>query len=251
MRPGELSCAHHGVLFLDELGEFPSDVLDTLRQPLEEGRVLVCRARASVSFPARVLLVAAMNPCPCGSDGGPGSCRCSPAARHRYAGRVSGPLLDRFDLRVGIDRPDVAELLRIDGGPVRRRSRPPRWRPASRRPGRWPGGGGSTATPSSPAPAWTGPPPSTPRPPGFSSCTCARAACRPGAPSGPPGGADARRPRWSGGPDRGGGRLRRPGPARRRVRGRGGVGVSADDRAAMPRPCAACRAWGRPRWSAS
>jgi magnesium chelatase family protein len=111
MRPGELSCAHHGVLFLDELGEFPSDVLDTLRQPLEEGRVLVCRARASMLFPAQVLLVAAMNPCPCGGDGAPGSCRCSPAARQRYAGRVSGPLLDRFDLRVLIDRPDVSELL--------------------------------------------------------------------------------------------------------------------------------------------
>jgi magnesium chelatase family protein len=114
MRPGELSCAHHGVLFLDELGEFPSDVLDTLRQPLEEGRVLVCRARASVLFPARVLLVAAMNPCPCGSEGGPGSCRCRDAARSRYAARVSGPLLDRFDLRVIVDRPDVAELLAIE-----------------------------------------------------------------------------------------------------------------------------------------
>ena len=111
MRPGELSCAHRGVLFLDELGEFPADVLDTLRQPLEEGRVLVCRARASVTFPARVLLVAAMNPCPCGSEGGPGSCRCTDAARARYASRVSGPLLDRFDLRVSVDRPDVSELL--------------------------------------------------------------------------------------------------------------------------------------------
>jgi magnesium chelatase family protein len=115
MRPGELSCAHRGVLFLDELGEFPSDVLDALRQPLEEGRVLVCRARASVVFPARVLLVAAMNPCPCGSDGGPGACRCREAARARYASRVSGPLLDRFDLRVIVDRPDVAELLAIGG----------------------------------------------------------------------------------------------------------------------------------------
>jgi magnesium chelatase family protein len=111
MRPGEVSCAHHGVLFLDELGEFPSDVLDTLRQPLEEGRVLVCRARASVVFPARVLLVAAMNPCPCGSDGGPGSCRCREASRHRYEARISGPLLDRFDLRVHVDRPAVGELL--------------------------------------------------------------------------------------------------------------------------------------------
>ncbi len=111
MRPGELSCAHHGVLFLDEMGEFPSDVLDTLRQPLEEGRVLVCRARASVVFPARVLLVAAMNPCPCGSDGRPGSCRCRGAVRARYISRVSGPLLDRFDLRVAVDRPDAEDLL--------------------------------------------------------------------------------------------------------------------------------------------
>lgn len=111
MRPGELSCAHNGVLFLDELGEFPSDVLDTLRQPLEEGRVLVCRARASALFPARVLLVAAMNPCPCGGSGAPGTCRCSDAALARYAARVSGPLLDRFDLRVAVDRPDVDELM--------------------------------------------------------------------------------------------------------------------------------------------
>lgn len=111
MRPGELSCAHRGVLFLDELGEFPSDVLDMLRQPLEEGRVLVCRARASVSFPAKVLLVAAMNPCPCGREQGPGSCRCRDAAKARYAARVSGPLMDRFDLRVVVDRPDVGELM--------------------------------------------------------------------------------------------------------------------------------------------
>jgi magnesium chelatase family protein len=117
MRPGELSCAHHGVLFLDELGEFASNVLDTLRQPLEDGQVLVCRARASVVFPARVLLVAAMNPCPCGSGGSPGGCRCRDSAKARYASRVSGPLLDRFDLRVTIDRPDVGELLGVDGAP--------------------------------------------------------------------------------------------------------------------------------------
>src|ERR1019366_4994937 len=108
MRPGEISCAHRGVLFLDELAEFPTDVLDTLRQPLEDGRVLVCRARASVTFPARFLLVAAMNPCPCAGDGSPGSCRCSEGARARYASRVSGPLLDRFDLRVTVERPDVS-----------------------------------------------------------------------------------------------------------------------------------------------
>ncbi len=111
MRPGELSCAHRGVLFMDELGEFPGAVLDTLRQPLEEGRVLVCRARASVVFPARVLLVAAMNPCPCGRDGGPGSCRCRESALARYAARVSGPLLDRFDLRIEVDRPDAGDLI--------------------------------------------------------------------------------------------------------------------------------------------
>jgi magnesium chelatase family protein len=111
MRPGELSCAHHGVLFLDELGEFPAAVLDMLRQPLEEGRILVCRARASVVFPARVVLVAAMNPCPCGADRGPGSCRCRPPAMARYAARVSGPLLDRFDLRIFVHRPDVDELM--------------------------------------------------------------------------------------------------------------------------------------------
>ena len=111
LRPGELSCAHRGVLFLDELGEFPSDVLDTLRQPLEEGTVLVCRARASVVFPARVLLVGAMNPCPCGGEGAPGGCRCSDSAIARYASKISGPLLDRFDLRVHVDRPEVSALM--------------------------------------------------------------------------------------------------------------------------------------------
>jgi magnesium chelatase family protein len=115
MRPGEITCAHHGILFMDELGEFPSDVLDTLRQPLEEGQVLVCRARASITFPARFLLVAAMNPCPCGGDGAPGGCRCTETARAKYASRVSGPLLDRFDLRVGVDRPEVSELLPTSG----------------------------------------------------------------------------------------------------------------------------------------
>ena len=111
MRPGEISLAHNGVLFLDEMGEFPPTVLDALRQPLEEGVVRVCRARSSLTFPARFLLVGAMNPCPCGDGGPPGACRCSDAARSRYARRLSGPLLDRFDLRVPIARPDVAELL--------------------------------------------------------------------------------------------------------------------------------------------
>jgi len=114
LRPGEISMAANGVLFLDELGEFPASVLDALRQPLEEGVVRVCRARATVSYPARFLLVSAMNPCPCGQGGPPGSCRCTDAARARYGRRLSGPLLDRFDLRLPVTRPDVAELL---GGP--------------------------------------------------------------------------------------------------------------------------------------
>jgi magnesium chelatase family protein len=111
MRPGEISLSHHGVLFLDEMGEFPADVLDALRQPLEEGDVRISRARATVTFPARFLLVAAMNPCPCGDGVGRGSCRCSDAARARYSARVSAPLLDRFDLVVPLARPDPDELL--------------------------------------------------------------------------------------------------------------------------------------------
>lgn len=111
MRPGEISLAHRGVLFLDEMGEFPASVLDALRQPLEEGVVRVCRARATVSFPARFLLVGAMNPCPCGEGTYFGECRCSEQARARYARRLSGPLLDRFDLRVPVGRPAVEELV--------------------------------------------------------------------------------------------------------------------------------------------
>ncbi len=110
MRPGEISCAHNGVLFLDELGEFAVPVLDSLRQPLEEGIVRVSRAARSVTLPARFQLVGAMNPCPCGDGGAPGSCRCSEPARARYSRRLSGPLLDRFDLRIEV-RPPSAELL--------------------------------------------------------------------------------------------------------------------------------------------
>ena len=114
LRPGELSLACHGVLFLDELGEFPPAVLDSLRQPLEEGVIRVCRARGSASFPARVLLVAATNPCPCGLGGPPGACRCSDQARARYARRLTGPLVDRFDLRVDVAPAEPGDLL---GGP--------------------------------------------------------------------------------------------------------------------------------------
>jgi magnesium chelatase family protein len=114
LRPGEISLAHAGVLFLDELGEFPAAVLDALRQPLEEHLVRVRRARGAVDFPARFILVGAMNPCPCGEGGLPGACRCSDVMRQRYLRRLSAPLLDRFDLAIALDRPDVEDLL---GGP--------------------------------------------------------------------------------------------------------------------------------------
>jgi magnesium chelatase family protein len=111
LRPGEISAAHNGVLFLDELAEFPAHVIDALRQPLEEGVVRVARAAVSATIPARFLLVAAMNPCPCGQPGGPGACRCSEHQRARYRRRLSGPLLDRFDLRVEVRRPSVEDLM--------------------------------------------------------------------------------------------------------------------------------------------
>ncbi len=111
LRPGEASLAHCGVLFMDELGEFHANVLDMLRQPLEEGVVRVCRARATATMPARFLLVAAMNPCPCGEGQASGRCRCSDAARSRYARRLSSPILDRFDLVVPLGRPRTEEIL--------------------------------------------------------------------------------------------------------------------------------------------
>jgi magnesium chelatase family protein len=110
MRPGEVSLATNGVLFLDELAEFQSSVLETLRQPLEERVVRVARARATVEFPASALLVAAMNPCPCGHSGDPDGCQCSTAQVERYRRRLSGPLLDRFDLHVAVGRPRTDDL---------------------------------------------------------------------------------------------------------------------------------------------
>jgi magnesium chelatase family protein len=102
-RPGELSLAHHGVLFLDELPEFGRRALDTLRQPLEEGVVRIARAARAVVFPARVMLVAAMNPCPCGFAGSTArQCSCAPGDAEAYQRRPSGPLLDRFDLRLDV-----------------------------------------------------------------------------------------------------------------------------------------------------
>ena len=108
LRPGEISLATNGVLFLDELGEFAPSVLDALRQPLEEGVVRVARAKSSVQLPAKFLLVAATNPCPCG-EGTPGLCVCDDRAKQKYLRRFSGPLLDRFDLRVAVSRPKTDE----------------------------------------------------------------------------------------------------------------------------------------------
>ena len=111
LRPGEVSLATHGVLFLDELGEFPVPALEALRQPLEEGVIRVSRAGGTVTFPAAFLLVAAMNPCPCGEGVYLGACACTAAARARYRRRLSAPLLDRFDLVVPLARPDPVQLL--------------------------------------------------------------------------------------------------------------------------------------------
>ena len=110
-RPGEVSLAHHGVLFLDEMPEFDRRVLEALRQPIEEGRITVSRALRSVAFPARFVLVAAMNPCPCGYLGDKRrECRCTPQQQARYHGRLSGPLRDRIDLIVEVDAVPITEL---------------------------------------------------------------------------------------------------------------------------------------------
>ncbi len=110
-RPGEVSLAHGGVLFLDELPEFRRDALESLRQPLEEGRVTVVRTRASLTFPARFSLLASMNPCPCGHRGDVRNpCRCPPPLVERYRARVSGPLLDRIDLHVEVPSVTLKEL---------------------------------------------------------------------------------------------------------------------------------------------
>ncbi|MCL4110561.1 UNVERIFIED_CONTAM: hypothetical protein GTU68_035535 [Idotea baltica] len=116
LRPGEISCAHGGVLFLDELGEFAPGALDAMRQPLEDGSVHISRAHASVKYPAGFCLVAAMNPCPCGLLGSVEPCRCNDQARQRYMRRLSGPLLDRIDLRVHMQRPSANQLMSSDKG---------------------------------------------------------------------------------------------------------------------------------------
>jgi magnesium chelatase family protein len=115
-RPGEISLAHHGVLFLDELPEFHRDVLEVLRQPLEEGAITIARVHSAVALPARFMLIAAMNPCPCGSFGDPHRlCTCTPPQIDRYLNRVSGPLIDRFDLHVEVPRLTPAEVIAAPG----------------------------------------------------------------------------------------------------------------------------------------
>jgi magnesium chelatase family protein len=110
-RPGEVSLAHGGVLFLDELPEFRRNALEALRQPIEEGRVTITRSMTTVTLPADFMLVVSMNPCPCGNLGHPKkACRCTPGAVRRYLARVSGPLLDRIDVQVHVAPPTFAEL---------------------------------------------------------------------------------------------------------------------------------------------
>ncbi|HEU0240098.1 MAG TPA: YifB family Mg chelatase-like AAA ATPase [Micromonosporaceae bacterium] len=113
-RPGAISLAHRGVLFLDEAPEYSSAALEALRQPLEEGHVTIHRSRGYATYPARIQLVLAANPCPCAKPAGDLSCECSALTRRRYLARLSGPLLDRVDLRVGLDPVTSAQLVRED-----------------------------------------------------------------------------------------------------------------------------------------
>ena len=116
-RPGEISLAHHGVLFLDELPEFPRAALEALREPLETGTITISRAARRCEFPARFQLIAAMNPCPCGYLGAPRhSCRCTPDQVARYQSKLSGPFMDRIDLHVEVPALAASELLQAAPG---------------------------------------------------------------------------------------------------------------------------------------
>jgi len=134
-RPGEVSLAHHGVLFLDEMPEFSRAALESLRQPLEDGEITVARAAGRARFPARVLLVGACNPCPCGWHGVADRCRCALGARERYRARLSGPLRDRFDLQVALRPVDPDRLVGAEEQPPYDRTALRRAR--ARQAGRW------------------------------------------------------------------------------------------------------------------
>ena len=111
MTPGEISLAHGGVLFLDEFPEFPPKMLEALRQPLEDNIITVSRAAGSVTYPANFILLAAMNPCPCGFLGHPEKeCTCSPAAIRRYHRRISGPILDRIDMHIDVPAVEFSQI---------------------------------------------------------------------------------------------------------------------------------------------
>jgi magnesium chelatase family protein len=116
-RPGEVTRAHRGVLFLDELGEFRRDALESLRQPLEQGWITVSRASRSISLPCRFTLIAASNPCPCGRGADSGECECHPGAVSRYRAKLSGALADRIDIQVPVDRPSADDLADSPGEP--------------------------------------------------------------------------------------------------------------------------------------
>lgn len=110
-RPGEISLAHYGVLFLDEMPEYSRNLLETLRQPLEDGKITVARANKTVEYPAEFMLVASMNPCPCGNYGSKDlECKCSPSQIDKYLKKLSGPLLDRIDLKIDVDRVEFLDL---------------------------------------------------------------------------------------------------------------------------------------------
>ena len=116
-RPGEVSLAHHGVLFLDELPEFKKNVLEVMRQPLEDGMVTIARAALSLTYPAQFMLVAAMNPCPCGyATDTNNECACSAQMIQRYMSRISGPLLDRIDIHIEVPAVPFQELSQKDDG---------------------------------------------------------------------------------------------------------------------------------------